>query len=267
MSVYEKENPDYLDQSLKSMVNQTITPNEIVLVEDGPLNNALNSVIEKYQRNYPSLLVLVKLPVNKGLGYALNQGLNVVRNELVARMDSDDISFPERCEKQIKAFEKNPQLSIVGTQIDEFIESTDNIVSSRIVPSSYKEIQRFSKRRSPFNHPTVMFRKSAVEAVGGYKAFGRKEDLDLFIRMINEGFKAINLKKSYLFYRTSPDNLQRRKNWVNCKEYIQIMYGFHKKGWNNVGDMIYVVAGQCVMYFAPAKIVDILSNKLLRERK
>lgn len=265
MAVYKKENPVYLEQSLNSMIEQTIMPDEIVIVEDGPLNEGLYRVIEKYCAKYANLMTVVKLPQNRGLGNALNQGINVARNELIARMDSDDISLPVRCEMQLKAFQCKPQLSIVGTQIDEFVGETDHIVSSRVVPSSFKEIKKFSRRRSPFNHPTVMFRKSAVKAAGGYKTFGRKEDLDLFIRMVNEGYKGINLKKSYLLYRTSPENLQRRKSWVNCKEYVQIMYAFHKKGWNGWIDMAYVVVGQLVMYCVPTEMARILSNRFLRK--
>lgn len=264
MSVYIKECPEYLSQSLESMVKQTIMPDEIVIVEDGPLNKGLYQVIEEYKKIYPGLISIIKLPFNKGLGNALEQGLKVVRNEFVARMDSDDISVVNRCEMQLRAFQRLPELAIVGTQIDEFIGRPSNIVSSRIVPSSYKEIIKFSKRRSPFNHPTVMFRKNAVIEAGGYKAYGRKEDLDLFIRMLQGGYKAINLKKSYLYYRTDINNLKRRKKWTNCKEYIQIMYEFHKKGWNSIVDMTYVVVGQLVMCFAPSWIVYKLSNQFLR---
>lgn len=264
MSVYIKERPEYLDQSLESMVKQTVMPDEIVVVEDGVLNEGLYKIIEKYKELYPDIIKTVRSPLNQGLGQALNQGLKVVRNEFVARMDSDDISVANRCEMQLRAFRHMPELSLVGTQIDEFIELPTNIVSSRIVPSSYKDIIHFSRRRSPFNHPTVMFRKSAIIQAGGYKAYGRKEDLDLFIRMIHAGHKAINLKKSYLYYRTDINNLKRRKNWTNCKEYIQIMYGFHKKGWNSTVDMTYIIVGQLIMCFAPSWIVHKLSIRFLR---
>lgn len=267
MAVYIKENPKYLRQSLESMIKQTVMPEEIVLVEDGPLNEELYKVIDNYKKIYPLLFTIIELKKNGGLGNALNHGIKAARNELIARMDSDDISLENRCEMQLKAFERDPQLSIVGTQVSEFINTPDNIVSLRIVPTSYKEIVEFSRRRSPFNHPTVMYRKSAIENAGGYKALGRKEDLELFVRMVNEGYRAINLKKPYLLYRTSPENLKRRKEWVNCKEYIQIMYEFHKKGWNGVGDMMFVIVGQFIMHLAPDGVVSRLSDSFLRNRK
>lgn len=175
------------------------------------------------------------------------------------------IAKPDRCKKQLRAFERMPDFSIVGTQIEEFIGNTDNIVSSRIVPSSYREIMKFSRRRSPFNHPTVMYRKSALERVGKYSTFGRKEDLDLFILMLHSDCKAINLKESMLWYRTSEDNLQRRKTWINCKEYIQIMWDFFLKGYSGPIYIAYVVVGQMAMYLMPSGVVKKISNKYLRK--
>ena len=266
MSVYIKENPEYLRQSLESMICQTVAPDEIILVEDGPLNDELYETIWEFETEYPDLFKIIKLEKNGGLGNALNHGIIEARNELIARMDSDDISLPERCEKQLRAFERHPDLAIVGAQINEFTGTTDNIVASRRVPASYREIKKFARRRSPFNHPSVMYRKSAIISSGGYGRYRRKEDLDLFIRMVNEGYKAINLKNVYLLYRVNPGNVRRRKEWNNCREYIEIMYKFHKKGWNSIIDMLYVTAGQLVMYLAPTGIIKRLSGMFLREK-
>lgn len=266
MAVYKKEKPEYLIQSLDSMLAQTVLPDEIVLVEDGPLKESLYRVIRRYQKKYPSVLKVVSLPWNSGLGNALNYGLSYCSHELVARMDSDDISMPARCGMQLEAFKRQPQLSIVGTQIDEFSGSPRHVIASRVVPTSYQEILRFSRRRSPFNHPTVMFRKSAVIKAGGYAAYGRKEDLDLFVRMLQQGTLAVNLKKSYLLYRTSKENLHRRKSWQNCKEYIRIMYGFHKKGYNSMADMAYIIAGQLLICLLPDRLAKKLTDWFLRKR-
>ena len=264
MSVYIKEKAEYLDQSLRSMVDQTVFPDEIVIVEDGPLTTELQAVIESYDNEFPGLINIVKLEKNGGLGNALNYGIDACRNELIARMDSDDIAKSDRCEKQLYAFKSTPELSIVGTQIEEFIGDKENVVSSRIVPTTYCEIMKFSRRRSPFNHPTVMYRKSELNRVGKYRTWGRKEDLDLFIRMLHSDCKAINLKESLLWYRAGEDNLRRRKTWVNCKEYIQIMWGFFLKGYIGLSDIIYVVVGQLAMYLMPATIAERVSKKYLR---
>ena len=128
-------------------------------------------------------------------------------------------------------------------------------------------IRKFAKRRSPFNHPTVMFRKSVIEQLGGYPILGRKEDLGLFVTAANKKVILANLEEALLYYRTNDENLQRRKNWINCKEYIQVMYSFHKKGYIGVSDMAYVFVGQMVMYLMPSSIVKGLNKRYLRKTK
>lgn len=265
MSVYEKEKPEYLTLSIESMLNQTVQPDEFIIVKDGPLSKELDSVIEQYAKDN-ELFTIIPLEKNGGLGRALNFGIKASRNELIARMDSDDIAKPNRCELQLQAFAKDHTLSICGTQIDEFIDTIDNVISSRIVPCSNEEIVAFAKRRSPFNHPTVMYKKSTLEKLDGYAEYGRKEDLDLFIRMVMAGYKAINLEDHCLWYRTSTDNLQRRRTWKNCSEYIAIMFKFFKKGHIGLLDMVYVFCGQMFMYLMPVQIVSRLSDRLLRKK-
>ena len=266
MSVYYKEKPEYLKDSINSMINQTVMPDEIIIIEDGPLTDELNNVIEFFKNKYSGLFVIEKLEHNVGLGAALNVGIKISKNELIARMDTDDIALPERCEKQLKAFEKNDKIDIIGTQIEEFIDTPDNVVSSRIVPLDYEGILKFSRRRSPFNHPTVMYKKSKVLDIGGYQPYGRKEDLDLFIKMVHNGY-AINLEEALLLYRTNNDNLKRRTTWTNCSEYIKIMFKFYRLGYSSTIDMIYVLLGQLSMYLMPKKITAILSNSFLRSKK
>lgn len=252
--------------AIDSMLKQTVKPEQFVIVIDGPISNSLENVIIDYSISMPQIFTILRLKENGGLGNALNQGLKLCRNELVARMDSDDISKKYRCEKQLCAFRTNPKLCIVGTQIDEFIDNVDNVVSRRIVPTNQNEIQKFAKRRSPFNHPTVMYRKSIIESLGGYGIYGRKEDLDLFIRCVNSGVKMENLEESLLYYRTSNDNLQRRMTWTNCKEYIQIMNRFRKKKFINCSDFMYVLFGQLAMFLLPPKIVKWLNESRLRTK-
>ena len=266
MSVYNKEKAEYLKLSIDSMIRQTVMPDEIVIVEDGPLTQELYSVIDYYTNKYPELFIIVKLEKNSGLGVALNEGLKWCTNELVARMDTDDISCPERCEKQLLKFKTCPELDIVGTQIAEFIDTPDNTVSSRIVPTTHEDICVFARRRSPFNHPTVMYKKSKVLELGGYKGYGRKEDLELIISMVNENSYAANIDESLLMYRSNLDNLSRRRTWENCSEYISIMYSFYKKGYLGISDIIYVVLGQLAMYCMPTIIIKKLNQKYLRKR-
>lgn len=266
MSVYYKEKPEYFICSIESILNQTKKPDEIVIVKDGKLTKKLEEVILEFARNYPKMFTIVSIKENGGLGRALNYGLKICRNELVARMDTDDISLPQRCEIQLKEFEKSGRLCICGTQINEFINESTNIISSRQVPLSFEDIKSFARRRSPFNHPTVMYKRSVVLELGGYAEYGRKEDLDLFIRMINLGCYAVNVEEALLLYRTNEENMKRRKTWKNCKEYIIVMYNFFKKGYIGLNDMLFVIIGEMLMYCMPTKIAKGLNNYFMRKK-
>lgn len=267
MSLYYKEKPEFLKLSIDSMINQTIQPDQIVIVKDGKLTKELDEVVDYYIQMKPELFTIVQLENNVGLGLALNEGLKQCKNELVARMDTDDISLPNRCELQIKEFNKNKKLSIVGTMTQEFYDTPDNIVSARIVPTTHEEILKFARRRSPFNHPTVMYKKSDVLGGGGYHDVKRKEDIDLFGRMLNQGYIAMNINEGLLLFRSNEDNFLRRKSWENCKSYIDVIYDFWKKGYTGLGDLIFVVISQLVMFISPIWFLKILSNSLLRKKK
>ncbi|MCP3032933.1 glycosyltransferase [Halobacillus sp. A1] len=267
MSVYNGENEGFLKSSIESMFKQTQMPDEIVIVVDGPINDKLISVIKSYDLNYPGYLTVVELEKNVGLGKALNIGLTRCKNELVARMDTDDISLSNRCEKQIKEFIKDPELCIIGSNIDEFYDNPNEVFSSRVVPSQYKEILKFSKRRNPFNHPTVMYKKSTVLDLGGYGDFRRNQDLDLFVRILHNGHKAKNINESLLLFRANIDNLKRRKSWRKCTSYIVLIYNFWRMGHSSILDLIIVFISQIVILIMPIWFLERVSSKYLRKEK
>ena len=267
MSLYVKEKPEYLPLAIDSMINQTVKPDEIVIVEDGPLNDELYAIIDRYQTFFPDLFTVVRNETNIGLGLALNRGLAVARNELVARMDTDDISKPDRCEKQLAAFEKDAELAIVGAWVDEFNESPDKILSTRAVPETSEEIYRFAKRRSAFNHPVVMYKKSAVLANGGYSDLRRNQDVDLFGRMLFAGCKAYNIPESLLWFRSNIYLAKRRKSWQNTKSYIQTIKKFRKMGYSGFGDYITVAVAQTVLFLMPAFLQNWVYKVFLRKKR
>lgn len=267
MSVYKKDEPSFLKEAIDSMLKQTVKCEQFILIEDGPLPDILQEVIDSYSCENPSLFSIVKLPQNMGLGKALDKGLEVCRNELVARMDADDISLPNRCEKLLALFEQNPKLGLAGTNIDEFYDDPHNIVTSRKVPCDYESICKFMRRRSPFNHPTVMFKKSEVERCGGYGKMKRKQDLDLFARMLNMGCYALNINESLLLFRSNKDNYKRRRSWEYCKSYLDVALVNYKRGYCSIIDLAYVFAGQLTLHFAPMWLMKLLSDKLLRKGK
>lgn len=212
LSLYKKEHFFYLRQSLDSIFSQTLLPDEIILVKDGPLTAELDAIVSDYAARYP-ILKVVPLPQNQGLGKALNEGLKHCSYDLVARMDTDDIAKPDRFEKQMKVFEKHPELDLVGTWIDEFEGTPQNVLSVRRVPETSEQIWAYCKKRCPVNHPVVMFRKSAVLEAGGYQHFPLFEDYYLWARMLRNGAKFYNIQESLLYFRTSPDMFKRRGGW------------------------------------------------------
>lgn len=265
MSIYKKEHPEYLKLALDSMLHQTIKPDEIVLVEDGPLTDALYAIIKEYKKKNSTILKVVENKKNLGLGLALNVGLKKCRNELVARMDTDDISKPNRCEKQLEIFRKRPELAIVGTYIDEFSEGIDDIISQRRVPCDSGAIYKYAKRRSAFNHPTVMYKKSCVLSVGGYSDLKRNQDVDLFGRMLFSGCKAMNIDESLLWFRCGDELAGRRKSWSNTYTYITTIWRFWKMGYASAADFIIVAIAQIMIYFMPLKLQQGIYKRFLRK--
>lgn len=267
MSLYIKEKPEYLKLSIQSMVNQTYKPDEIVIVKDGKITPELQSILNTFVAMYPKLFNIVGYEENRGLGLALNYGLEHCRNEIVARMDTDDISKPERCEKQLKRFEEKPELSIVGAWVDEFYEKPDMVVSVRSVPETTDEIYEFAKRRSAFNHPVVMYKKSKVLENGGYSNLRRNQDVDLFGRMLFNGCKAENIGESLLFFRINNDLAKRRKSWENTKSYIKTIKGLWKIGYSSFFDLMVVTIAQIGMFFLPVRLQFLVYKHLLRKDK
>lgn len=267
MSVYYKEKPEYLEVSMQSMLSQTVVPDEIIIVKDGPLTDELNNVIEKHRSNNDKLFTIVELNKNVGLGLALNEGIKVARNELIARMDSDDICLATRCEEQLKLFDNDKELAIVGTFVDEFDTNSENIISTREVPVTNSEIYKFAKRRSPFNHPTVMYKKSKVLANGGYADLRRNQDVDLFGRMLHSGCKAANINKSLLLFRSNANLMKRRRNWENTSLYIKVIYNFWRMGFSSIVDLAIVTAAQLIVFILPIKLQKLLYDKFLRRKK
>lgn len=260
MSLYKKEKPEYLRIALDSMLKQTIEPDEIVLVEDGPLTDELYEVLSDYP-----MLHRIRNEKNLGLGLALNVGLKQCRNELVARMDTDDCSKPNRCEKQLARFLEKPYLAIVGSHIDEFSGEVSNVISQRIVPTTSEDIYKFSKKRSAFNHPAVMYSKTAVLENNGYSDLKRNQDVDLFGRMQFEGYKAENIDEALLLFRSSDELAKRRKSWQNTWSYIATIRKFWKMGYSSFSDYAIVAIAQTGMYLMPVKMQNYIYKKLLRK--
>ena len=264
MSVYYKENPIWLKESIESMLNQTVKCDEFVIVKDGKLTNELNNIINGYVKKYRDLFKVIELKENKGLGIALKIGLENCKNEFVARMDADDYSDPERCEKELEKFEKNSDLHIIGSNIAEFTENIENVISYRRLPVNDKEIKQFSKTRNPFGHPSVMFKKSKVMEAGNYRNYYLCEDYDMWIRMIKCNANCYNFKEILVYMRISKDFYKRRGGIKYLKTILKFKKEQYKSGFYSLKDYIISSSASTVICLMPNVIRDFIYRKLLR---
>lgn len=223
--VYGKDNPEWFDNAVQSIMNQTVKPDEVVIVVDGPVPENLSKIIKKYEGI--DCFKVIWFPTNLGHGNARRIGLENTSNELVALMDADDISVSNRFEQQLKYFEDNPELDIVGGDIAEFIDEESNIIGKRIVPQSDKDIKAYLKKRCPFNQVTVMFKKSAVMSVGGYLDWFCEEDYYLWIRMFLNNAVFANTGTVLVNVRVGEDMYSRRggvKYFISEAKLQKFMY-------------------------------------------
>lgn len=263
MSVYCKDNAEYLKLAINSMLSQTLMPDEIVIVKDGKIPDELENIILEFKKNF-SNIVEVQLARNIGLGLALNEGLKVCKNDLVARMDADDISLPARCEHQVKMFMKNKKLDIVGCPVIEFSGNIENVVGKRKVPLTNDDIYKYSKRRDAFNHPAVMYRRSKVLKCGGYNEYRKNQDTDLWIRMLANGCKAANLDEYLFMFRFDENTYRKRKSWLNTKSLIHIRWYAYKIGFSSFCDFLAVSFSQLAIFLLPVSFQKFVYKKILR---
>lgn len=207
--VYKGDNAELFDTAMNSIFNQTLMPDEVVLVVDGPVGTDILKVIEKYENTYSELKV-IRLKENVGHGNARRKGMEECSNEIIALMDADDICVETRFEQQIEIFKKNDNISIVGGLISEFIEKKENIVGMREVPESDYDIKAYMKKRCPMNQMTVMMKKSDVMEAGGYLDWYCDEDYYLWIRLALENKKFYNIQENLVYVRVGEEMYQRR---------------------------------------------------------
>ena len=233
LSVYKKENPDFFRQAIDSILAQTCRPDEIVIVQDGPLTDGLYAACTYYQKKYGKLFHFVPLEQNVGLGRALRAGVEVCQYEIIARMDTDDLAKPERFERQLREFENDSALVLLGSAIEEFSTVPENVDTIRTVPLSAADIAVFAKHRNPFNHMTVMFCKSAVMAVGNYLPMHLSEDYYLWFRLIHAGYKVKNLSDCLVSARVDQNMFQRRGGMRYFLEEMKLQQIFYHEGFIN----------------------------------
>lgn len=264
MSVYRKENPKWFQMAVESVINQTIKPDEIVIVQDGELTKELYVICDELCDKYPQLISFYPLEQNSGLGIALQRGVLACKNEYIARMDTDDIALPDRFEVQLDAFKRNPNIVICGGYIQEFAGDAEHINAMRKVPVSKDEIYTFCKQRNPFNHMTVMFKKSAVLSVGNYQPFLLLEDYYLWYRLIKKGYEMCNVPVPLVRVRADESMINRRGGFDYFKREMALYKEFYNDGYINEFEMAYVLLVRLVSRICPDFIRKSIYHNFLR---
>jgi glycosyltransferase involved in cell wall biosynthesis len=264
MAVYDKESPEFLRQSLDSLVTQTLPADEIVIVEDGPLRGQLHSTLATYAHRLP--IVLLPLSVHAGLGDALRTGLAACRGDLVARMDSDDLCVPERFRKQVLLLDAFPQVDVLGSAIAEFNEDPLHPHSIRTLPRSGEALLQFARFRNPLNHMTVMFRKSSVLAAGSYEPCPGFEDYHLWARMLTRGYFLFNTDE-ILVYARSGDRMQaRRGGFTYLKRDIAFQTFLYRIGFVTASESIHNILLRAPVRITPVFVRSLCYSLFLRDR-
>ena len=248
--VYKNDNPEFFKQAINSVLNQTLKSNDIIIVVDGPVGAELKKTIKKFEKL--KNITVKWLPKNVGTGQASNVGIGLTKNELIAKLDADDIAYTDRFEKQTAMFNKEKKLAYLGGQMKEFLGDKKNIVSERYVPTDYEQIKKFARRRCPFNNSTVMYKKSAITSVDGYPTETRSEDYFLVAKLLAAGYVIKNLPDYLAYYRLSNDVYARRKTWKHTKATIIMRWKIRKLGVSRIQDALLITIVQLVMFILPS---------------
>ncbi len=264
MAVYIKDNPDFFAQAIQSIVDQTLAPDELVIVQDGPITDAQKKVLDTYMKEYP-FIKTIQTKQNQGLGLALKLGVENCQCDLIARMDSDDIACPTRFEQQLSFLESHPEIRFVGSNTIEFIDSIDNVVSKRKMPETNEEIREYSRTRNPFIAPSTMFYRADVLTVGNYQSWHLCEDYELWSRFIMADIPCYNIQDNLVFMRTSLDFYKRRGGWKYCKSILKLKHHFRRIGFMSFGQFLKSSIASLVVSLSPNFIRKLIYTKFLRD--
>jgi glycosyltransferase involved in cell wall biosynthesis len=264
MSIYQNEDAKNFNRALRSVWDeQTVKPDEIVLVVDGSLPDTLHQIISDWKEKLSKAFKVVLLDKNVGVGAAKNAGVEACGNEIIAVVDTDDVCLPSRFEKQLSIFDDS-NIDVCGAWVGEFLDDESNIVSYRRTPENHNEIVAFAKSRSPVNHPTAMFKKSVVMSVGNYTKYRTSEDYDLFVKLIISGAKFYNIQEPLVNMRVGNGQLSvRRGGLKNAMFEAQVQIEFYKMGFLNLFELVRNVVIGVTIRMLPNKLMKVFF-KLIR---
>lgn len=265
MSVYAGEKPEYLRQSLESMLRQTHPCSEFLLVCDGRLTDELDTVIAEYIEKFGGRLCTIRMGRNVGVGACANAAIDAAVNEYIVKMDSDDIADPRRCEVQLRYMARHPELDMCGAYIQEFDSVTGEEIAVKRTPVKNHDIHRYARRRNPFNNQTLVFRKSTAKRVGGYSTVRRCEDYEFVVKMLAAGAIGVNIPRVLVRYRVNEGNLERRRDLRNTKSFIAVRWKIFRMGYSSLIDFIVPCSAQLVLFLLPGSLTGKLYSRFLRK--
>ncbi len=263
MSIYKNEKPEYLKQALDSILNQTLLADEILIVKDGLLTPELDKTLDEYAAKNKTIKFL-EFEKNRGLGLALRDGVVACKNEIIARMDTDDIAKPDRFEKQIQYLKDNPQIALLGSWVTEFSDNEDKPDTVTELPCNYDDIKKFAKKRNPFRHMTVLFKKSAVINSGNYRDFLWFEDYDLWVRMLQKGYIAENIPEFLVNVRADKDMFARRSGIKYIQGEIQFEKFLLEIDYINTIQFLENILIRSMVRMLPKNLIILLYKRMLR---
>lgn len=265
MVLCNKELPENLNFCLESMLMQSYPPNDFVLVCRQDLTNELKIIVKSFQNEFKDIFRIVSASNDESVGQALNKGMEACECNYIVRMDSDDISKPDRCLKQMTLFAIKPNLSVSGTFVEEFDSETDEIIDIKKVPVLHREILKYAKKRNPFNRQAVAFKKSAASAVGGYSDAEQFEDYELVVKMLMNDCYGQNIPEPLVRYRVDEDTFRQRKSMKRTKAFIRVRRTFCQYGFCKFRDLFAPCAVQCLLTVMPLRFTKWFYKKYLRD--
>lgn len=267
MSVYHKEHPEYLTACLTSLEQQTLAPNEYVIVADGPLTPALDQILADFQARMTIPVNIHRFAENRGLGDALADGVTLAQHPWIARMDTDDIARRDRFERQVAYLKAHPEVGLIGSNVAEFMTTPAEVSAHKQVPATHEAILTYAKRRNPFNHMTVMYRRADVLKAGNYQPLPGYEDYYLWVRMLKAGVKTHNLQDVLVYARADQEMYRRRGGWAYFTAGVKAYNQIYRVGLAKPSDWLVRMAGQAVVNLMPNRWRQAFYQQALRQNQ
>lgn len=264
ISTYRSDDPDELATALESVLNQTVPPDEVIIVGDGPLTPGLEKTIGEFENKYPDVVKRHQLPENFGKGKARQVGVDQTNNAIVAMMDADDVCREDRFERQLQYLDDNPDVDVVGSNFTEFDPVSGERYAVRTVPESHEDIYSTARYRNPINQATVMFWKEAVLAAGNYEHVQRLEDYRLWVRLLINGAKLENIPESLVHVRAGENMHERRGGKAYAKSEVRMQRDFYRWGFVPLPLAIFNAAVRVTVRVLPNHLRGKVYSRILR---